>query len=70
MDRIDYHQTCRFHKKVGFKPGENKSQEWIMFFERFENDACFKIVWKRNGAGGECEEHSITKISLEDYDKI
>jgi len=70
MDIIDYNQTYLFYKKVDTKVSEDKSQEWIVYFERFENDDCFKIVWKRKGKGGECEEYSITKIALEDYEKI
>jgi len=70
MDRLEYHQTQRFRKKVSMKTGRSNSHEWIIIFERFDNDTCFKIVWQKTGPGGNSKEHSVTKISLEEFNEI
>ncbi len=69
-DRIKYYQICKIYEKKGLKFGRNQGQEYMIFYEKFDDDNCFKIVWRQIGHGGEYEEESIVEITFEEYNNL
>ena len=68
-DRLEYYNVSERLKRKGLKTDENSSQSHSIFYEHYEGDIYFKVVYKRKGTGGESELTKAVRISKEEYDR-
>ncbi len=64
---MEYYQISESHKRKSVKISRNKEQNLTIFYEWYENNVYFRVVWQNIGTGGVNKLIEATRISEEDF---